>query len=177
MAYHDYMKTVLSKDEFLATFHRMLLMNTSGTCSNSGWEGWSLGSNFQLCSGTGGRVLTTVSPVSRNHSASSQAHAGMEIPRARGGIEPRKPMSRRLRTRWLQRHWKRLGSSSCWSNQPSPECRNHQILMMENSKTLWKYHLMKKIRKIANRHQRCVSRGMIKEQATLSLEMQMWTWS
>ena len=50
------------------------------------------------------------------------------------------------------------------------------ILTMENSKTLWKYRLMKKLKKMTNRHQRLVSLGMIKEQATLSLEMQMWTW-
>ena len=174
MTYHDYMKTVLSKDEFLAIFPQ----NASAEYVGDMFEFWvgmlELGVQIPTMFRNWGESLD-------NCLAGLEESFWLFSSSCRHGDASNTKRSRSKKAYVPQMEntvvAKALEEAGVFNLLDLERSAITGMPMMENSKTLlWRYHLMKRIRKMTNRHQRCVRLSMIKEQATLRLEIQMWTW-
>ena len=80
VAYHDYMKTVLTKEEIGSIFPQTASAEYIGDMFEFWLRMLELGFNFHQCSEAGGQNLKTVSLVSKSRSGYSQTHAVPQTP-------------------------------------------------------------------------------------------------
>ena len=88
VAYHDYMKTVLTKEEIESMFHPTATAEYIGDIFEF-WLGcltWAF--NFLRCLVDGGQTLIVASQDWKNHSGSTAVHVGQPTPSTRSEIAP-----------------------------------------------------------------------------------------